>query len=42
MTTVLRQPLKAVLGMLALLLVACGESHQRDMFIRDGRKYVVK
>lgn len=29
MTTVLRQPLKAVLGMLALLLAACGESHEQ-------------
>ena len=29
MTTVLRQPLKAVLGMLALLLAACGENHQQ-------------
>ncbi len=29
MTTVLRQPLKAVLGMLALLLAACGESHRQ-------------
>ena len=29
MTTVLRQPLKAVLGMLLLLLAACGESHQQ-------------